>query len=335
MIKTTLYNIKKDDSKSYLIFKPTKINQNRYEINFSSDTNVFLQFILYVKFVNSIELSQPYNSSSKNIKYVNFPYNGIIYSCEITPTNPLVILINPLDMCSKIIIQKQIIIQTNTIKLNPIQWNKIFVINLERRPERKKHMEDFFKKANIPNTHYEFVTAYDGQEPKIKSQFMEKKNTNPSYSIITSGHFACLLSHLKAIQLAKSRGYKYIMILEDDVNTLETDLVSKLHSLYVPQFDLLYLGGIMSKKKHFISGWAYSNKTNIMGAYGYILSCTIFDTILSELENLSEYIDFYYLKYIQPNYKTICLEDIIKTDLTTSDTSNKSKTMIKRLDYIK
>jgi hypothetical protein len=124
------------------------------------------------------------------------------------------------------------------------------------------------------------------------------------------------------------------MILEDDV-FFDPDLVSKLHSIYVPQFDLLYLGGIMSKKKYFDKNWAYSNKTNIMGAYAYILSSKIYDVILSGLENLNEYIDFFYLKKIQPYYKIICINDIIKTDLLSSDTSNKSKIMIKRLDYIK
>jgi hypothetical protein len=335
MIKTTLHNIKKDVSKSYLMFKPSKINQNKYEICFSSDSTIFLQFVLYVKFVNFIEISQPENLSSKNIKYNSFPYNGIIYSCKINSSNPLIISIDPIDLCAKIIIKKEYITPINSIKLNPIQWDKILVINLERRPERKKQMEDFFIKSNIPESHYEFITAYDGQEPIIQSQYNEKKKINPSYTIITSGHFACLLSHIKSIQLAKLRGYKNVMILEDDVNTSEPDLVSKLNSIQVPQFDLLYLGGIMSKKKHFTTEWAYSNKTNIMGAYGYILSSKIFDKILSELENLNEYIDIYYLKHIQPNYKTICLEDIIKTDLTTSDTSNKSKVMIKRLDYIK
>ena len=335
MIKTTLNNIIEDTSKSYKIFKPKKISKSKsskYEIIYSSDEHVFLQFILYVKFINSIEIIQ-----SKSIEFTNFPYNGILYSCEITPRNPLIIRINPLDLCSRIIIKNQLETPRNIIQLQlkPIEWNKIFVINLARRPDRKKQMVEFFSKLNIPKTQYEFIEAYDGQDPTILARYQEIKKSNPSNSIITPGHFACLLSHLKIIQIAKSRGYKSIMVLEDDVNTGEPDLISKLHSIAVPEYDILYLGGIMSKKKHFVSDWAYSNRTYIMGAYGYILSHTIFDTILSELSNLDEYIDFYYLKYIQPKYKTICLEDIIKTDLTSSDTSNKSRTMIKRLDYIK
>ena len=339
MIKTTLNNIEEDNSKSYKIFKPSKISKSqnllKYKIIYSSDNPIFLQFILYVKFANSIKIVQSGNKT-KSIEFTNFPYNGILYSCEITPYNSLTISIDPMDLCSRIIINNQLETPRNIIQsqLKPIEWNKIFVINLARREDRKKQMEEFFSKSNISQIQYEFVEAYDGQNSSIISKYKEIKKSNPSNPIITSGHFACLLSHLKVIQMAKSRGYKSIMVLEDDVNTQEPDLIAKLHSIQVPEYNMLYLGGIMSKKKYFAADWAYLNGTNIMGAYGYILSHTIFDTILSGLKDLNDYIDFYYLKNIQKKYKVICLEDIIKTDLTSSDTSNKSKIMKKRLNYI-
>jgi len=335
MVKITLINMKQDNSKFNQTFKPTKQNLNKYEIIFSSKFQEFIQFVLYVKFINTIKISQ--SNLSNQIEYKFFPYNGIIYSCKITPSNSLQIQLDPLDLCTRIIIKKQIVtpIIYPIIQLNPISWDKIFIINLPRRTDRKKQMEQFFLSSNIHPTQYEFIEAFDGLDESIRIQYEEKKKSINKFSIITSGHFACLLSHLKIIKIAKSRGYNNIMILEDDVNTNEIDLVSKLHSIQVPQFDLLYLGGIMSKKKHFMTNWAYSGETYIMGAYGYILSSSLFDIILNKLSNLDEYIDFFYLKNIQFQYKTIILDDIIKTDLTSSDTSNKSRIMIKRLNYIK
>jgi len=339
MIKIILNNIEENNSKSYKIFKPRKIDKSyklsKYEIIYSSNFPVFLQFILYVKFVNSIEIFQ--KNTDNLIEFTNFPYNGILYSCEIKPYNPLCIKIVPMDLCSRIIIKNQLETPLNIIQsqLKPIEWDKIFVINLARRDDRKKQMEEFFIKSKIPQSEYEFVEAYDGLEQSILTRYHEIKKLNPSNPIITPGHFACLLSHLKVIQIAKSRGYKSIMVLEDDVNTGEPDLIAKLHSIMVPDHNMIYLGGIMSKKKNFTTGWAYSNRINIMGAYGYILNYSIFDTILSGLEDLNDYIDFYYLKNIQKKYKVICLEDIIKTDLASSDTSNKSRVMKKRLNYIK
>ena len=72
-----------------------------------------------------------------------------------------------------------------------------------------------------------------------------------------------------------------------------------------------------------------------MGAYGYILSSHLFDIVLTQLEKLTVYVDFFYMKKIQPNYSTILLFDFIKTDLASSDTSYKSQDLVKRLNYIK
>lgn len=347
MVKIDLVNLKLDNTKLYQVYLPTKKNLNKYDIIFTHDliesTELeYIQFVLYVKYVNKIKLYQPETPSqtksfgNKELKEKDFPYNGIIYSCEITKSNPLIIQIDPFDLCTRIIVKKIIIttIKLNHIKLNPINWDKIFIINLPRRIDRKKNMINFFNLLNINQNQYEFIEAFDGINHDIQSQYIEKKKSNQNYSIVTSGHFACLLSHIKAISLAKSRGYKQVMILEDDVFTDSFDLVNKLNSIQVPDFDLLYLGGIMSKKKIFTKHWAWSGGTNIMGAYGYILSSSLFDIILNELKNLDKYIDFYYLKYIQPKYKTIILDDIIKTNIKSSDTSCKSKLMIKRLNMI-
>lgn len=334
MVSIELINMKPDNSKTYQIYKPTKTNLSKYSIVLNSKkSSQYMQFVLFVKFVNSIKISQ--SNTQNTLEYNIFPYNGIVYSCLITPETPINIIIEPLDLCSRIIIKKQIMTPIKNINLNPITWDKIFVINLARRSDRKKSMEKFFLIQNISPTDYEFIEAFDGQTPITQTKFELNKISNPSNPIITSGHFACLLSHLKAIQLAKSRGYKSIMILEDDVYTEEQNLISKLNSIQVPDYDLMYLGGIMSKKKCFASKWAWSGGTYIMGAYGYILSSKLFDHILAELSNLDEYIDFYYLKNIQSKYKTICLEDVIKTDLTTSDTSHKSRIMVKKLNMIK
>ena len=61
-----------------------------------------------------------------------------------------------MDLCSRIIIKNQLETPRNIIQLQlrPIEWNKIFVINLARRPDRKKQMEDFFSKLYIPKTQY-------------------------------------------------------------------------------------------------------------------------------------------------------------------------------------
>lgn len=324
--KNNINNLNNPDNSDLMIFRPTIKNANEYKIIFNSTKRTFIQFNLFVKFTKSLNIFSLNSTNHFDI----FPYNGIIYSTWIDKTNNLIIDIDPLDLCAKIIIKKKIEKIYRDIKFTKIYWDNILIINLTRRSDRKEEMIKKLQNANI--TKYNFLEAYDGKDEFIIETFYklkEKKNI----PIVTSGHFACLLSHIKAIKLAIKNNYDYIMILEDDVFLCD-DFVNKLNNLSIPEFDMLYLGGITSRKKFFYTEWAYSNN-KIMGAYGYILNKTIFEDVIKGLEKLDEYVDIYYLKSIQANYNTFILNDYIKTDLSSSDTSHKSKKMIKCLSYIK
>lgn len=93
-------------------------------------------------------------------------------------------------------------------------------------------------------TNYEFITGVDGLKPSIINKFNDYKN-NFKTKIITSGHFACLLSHIKAIKIAKQRGYLNIMILEDDVYFCD-NFIEKISKMKIPKYDMIYLGEIIN-----------------------------------------------------------------------------------------
>ena len=306
-----------------IIYKP--ISKKECKIIFKSTEKYFLEFNINIKFVNYTEITY-YNST---VKYESFPIEGLIISCEIDSTKNLEISISPLDLCANIIIKKKIEIPYNIINFTNISWDNIFIINLVRRNDRKEEMIKKLAKANIHK--YKFIEAFDGLDPEINNKFIElkkKKNIN----IVSSGHFACLLSHYKAISLAKLLNYKNIMILEDDI-IFSDNFIKKMKNINVPDFDLLYLGGIISKKKIFYNDWGYSN--NIMCTFGYILSSNLYDEVLKKFEKLDDYADYIFSKHFQsyPEYKTIILNDYIVSDFSSSDTSNKSKKLIKRLEY--
>jgi len=96
---------------------------------------------------------------------------------------------------------------------------------------------------------------------------------------------------------------------------------------------MLYLGGIINKKKIFFSHWAKSS--SILGAYGYIICSNLFDYMLGELKKMTDYVDLFYMKNVQLNYRIILLDDMVKTNLNSTDTSDKSLMMTRRLSYIK
>lgn len=364
MIKIKLTNIKiHNEFDNKQIYKPIKIkNTYKYQIIFELNSentfdtheqeHVHVQFILYANFINSINII----SKTKLISYKIIPNQGIFISNMLDKSNSLVLDIEPIDLCTKITIKNfyQCFYPiTNSIDfssnlVNP-SWSNIFIINLARRVDRKEQMKQKLSQANL--TTYEFIEAFDGLDEHVQTQFKDLK-LNSNCPIITTGHFACLLSHIKAIRLAESRKYPNIMILEDDVFFSE-NFLSKLSNLKIPKYSMLYLGGITSKKKLFFNNWANVNipisdtmkkdknanpnsivNTKIMGAYAYILDKSIYKSILGELEKYLEYVDIFFMKKIQPNYPVILLGDFVTTDLSSSDTSHKSKKLIKRLDYI-
>lgn len=333
MIEIKLLNVFiKEENDDKIIYQPKSISdKNECIICISSKISSQIQFVAYANFIDWIKFNYLDESNNQQmIKYDNLSNIGNLISCIVTDKNFLTIIFKPIDLCTRLTLKN---IKINFIK-NPmkIHWNNIFIINLKRRYDRKEQMIKKLKDALIEN--YEFIEGFDGLDPYVSNQFNDEKNKNPQNPIVTPGHFACLLSHIKAIKLAKSRNYSNIMILEDDVYFCN-DFLLKLSNITVSKYDMIYLGGIVSRKKIFLYDWAFCDGYKIMGAYGYILSRSLYDIVLSNLEKLQDYVDILYIKKIQPKYKVLLLNDFIKTDLSSSDTSHKSKKIIKRLKYIK
>jgi hypothetical protein len=87
-----------------------------------------------------------------------------------------------------------------------INFNEIpkFVINLERRPDRLKHIQ---KEMDYMGWEYEIFNAID-----------------------LNNHGGCTLSHTNIIKIAKERGYDSVMVIEDDCTFLpySKDLINKI-----------------------------------------------------------------------------------------------------------
>jgi GR25 family glycosyltransferase involved in LPS biosynthesis len=325
MVHFSLLNVKENNSLSNIkIFSPIKLDLANYIITIKSDILISIQFYLYIKLLKYINIK----CNKMIYKYYKIPKDGFLLSCTISKENYIEISFEPKNINSQIYIFN-FIKNTNFLdNYKNIHWDNIFIINLSRRNDRKEEMLKKIQEENIIN--YEFIDAIDGNTLSILETFQELKN-NKKTKIITPGHYACLQSHLKAIKIAKSRNYSSIMILEDDVFFCK-NFLSKLLNLKIPKYDMLYLGGIISNKKLFFNEWSICKNT--MGAYGYILNSNLFDIIIEELEKGDIYVDVFYKQKIQKKYQTILLSDYIKTNLSSSDTSEKSLQFIKKFNYI-
>jgi len=115
--------------------------------------------------------------------------------------------------------------------LNTI-FEKIYCINLDRRPEKYIQYLDEAKKHNITGT--------------IRYPAIDGANiTNFTSGKINNGELGCLLSHLNILNEIVANNYQRTLILEDDVEF--HDNLNSLFSEYIqqppPNWDMLYLGG--------------------------------------------------------------------------------------------
>lgn len=102
-------------------------------------------------------------------------------------------------------------------------FDKIFCINLNRRPDRWQICLDEFAKFNI--TKFERFAAVD--DP-------------------INGNRGCTASHKALLDLIIKNGWKRTLVLEDDFKIVEEDFHKKFEEMLpeVPEdWDMLYLGG--------------------------------------------------------------------------------------------
>ena len=100
----------------------------------------------------------------------------------------------------------------NKCKINSIYW-----INLDRSVERRKQMIETLKDPVFNNIKKHRVKALDGTDASFL-QYLKKNVENVNLEKDTLKKYACLLSHIKAIQEFANSGEKIGLIFEDDLS---------------------------------------------------------------------------------------------------------------------
>lgn len=158
-------------------------------------------------------------------------------------------------------------------------FEQAFCINLDKRTDKWSACKKEFEKINLD---VERVSAIDG--------FLE-----PPASI-RPGEVGCLKSHLKVFEIARERGLKSFLMLEDDVE-FSDNFHERFNELepQLPNFEMLYFG----INPHTGSRYEISPSLNrIMG--GYAAHCVIFkepcyDHVINTLSGPLMYpVDVYY-----------------------------------------
>lgn len=321
-------NLESQKNKKMTEFKPImskSINDQEYKLTFQSNRggNTSCEFTFNATLMNDINIKV----GDKEYDIYKVPYYGIKVNFN-TSEGDLVISMKPKDFCSKISVWD--VKERGSYEYVDITWDKIYIINLKRRPERRENMTMHLEELGIQN--YEFIEAVDSQDEAVLKEYEDLKKEDKTI-IVSAGHYGCLKSHIKALFKARREKVENIMILEDDA-IFDNDFFEKIAETKVPKYDMLYLGGLTRSIKLFFNGWGTGKE--IMGTYGYILNKSQYNKVIVGMSKSNIYSDTYYLNNIQgkDDIKTYIVSDFIKTTIETTDTSNKNSVAVKPLEYI-
>lgn len=140
--------------------------------------------------------------------------------------------------------------------------DKVFVINLERRKDRLAEFTEEYKKIIDDNKLERFDAIY-----------------RPDH-----GCLGCTLSHLEVVKQAKERGYKKIIIFEDDFQFIIDR--QTFHNNLKDFFDLNIDFKVCMLSYNIMNNEVYpyndllSITTNVQTASGYIVNSDYFDQLI-------------------------------------------------------
>ncbi len=119
----------------------------------------------------------------------------------------------------------------------------IYVINLDKRPERWEKCQKELKKSGIGLENVERFSAVNGYDhPAADKIDLVDAYGNPDKA---PGNLGCILSHLKAYEDADEREFEGILMLEDDV-VFANDFTRRFgeYSQQIPDdWQFVYFGG--------------------------------------------------------------------------------------------
>ncbi len=197
----------------------------------------------------------------------------------------------------------------NIICINSIimKIDKVFIINLKERVDRKNEMVKELERAEITN--YEFFKAIRPTSQKDIDRWNSKFVTERPKWLRTDfqkyrlGSLGCLLSHIGVMELSLERNYERILILEDDVSFIRFLKGHKFEGTldYIDSqiadnnVDILYLGGNHTHKA------LKQIRPNIYRTFGtlttasYIVTKNMMKKILNRIKGCTKEIDVFYI----------------------------------------
>jgi len=142
--------------------------------------------------------------------------------------------------------------------------DKIFYINLDKREDRRKEIEEELSKYELVGERYSAIYTPH------------------------SGIVGCGYSHLNVLKLAKERGYKNVLILEDDFEFVvsKEELEESLTEFFenTPKYDVCLLSYIVQKSEEIPGNTLIRKIIDGQTASGYIVNADYLDVLIELYE---------------------------------------------------
>jgi len=165
----------------------------------------------------------------------------------------------------------------------------IVVISLERAKERRERVKSQLDALKLDAV---IMDAVDGQILLDSQKNKIIKNPFTGFrdgEVFKPGEIGCLMSHIKAIKIAKENKWGDVLILEDDV-ILSEDFnkgIKILFGMIPSNWEHIYLGGhIYFMAPPVFQPTVIPSSFKISGAYSYFLKKNIFNKVLEEMSTL-------------------------------------------------
>ena len=159
---------------------------------------------------------------------------------------------------------------------------------------------------------------------------------------MASGAIGCTLSHIKCLEIAKTRKYEHVFICEDDITFLKPELLrenlTKFYNNKTIQWDVLIIGGNNCPPYQVITDYC-SRIFNCQTTTGYVVKQNMYDVLIDNFktglnlllknpQNKREYAIDIYWKRLQSQYFWYII-----TPLTTTQYENYSDVEQQTMDY--
>ena len=143
--------------------------------------------------------------------------------------------------------------EENAYESNPFSFfEKIYYINIDKRTDRKEETQNELAKLGLQAERFPAVVLTDEQSAEITKNGgatwdlnVLKHHTKESLDNLTRGQRSCTQSHIDLARLAKDRGHKNILVLEDDVvfsDNAKQVLAGAVNELKEVEWDLFLFG---------------------------------------------------------------------------------------------